>query len=66
MPDCLGIVKILLQDTHGRQRHRVSSREDKVFHALSEQGGDCSLDHIVLGHEEYFSFADAGLLQDSE
>ncbi len=23
------------------------------------------LDHVVLGHEEYFSFADAGLLQDS-
>ncbi len=24
------------------------------------------LDHIVLGHEDYFSFADAGLLQESE
>lgn len=23
------------------------------------------LDHVVLGHEDYFSFADAGLLQDS-
>ncbi|HYK89699.1 MAG TPA: JAB domain-containing protein [Acidobacteriota bacterium] len=24
------------------------------------------LDHIVLGHDDYFSFADAGLLQDSD
>ncbi len=24
------------------------------------------LDHVVLGHEDYFSFADAGLLQDQE
>jgi DNA repair protein RadC len=43
------------------------SREDReCTHRLLRAGkilGIRVLDHIVLGHDEYFSFADAGLLQ---
>jgi DNA repair protein RadC len=46
------------------------SREDRdCTQRLSRAGkilGIRVLDHIVLGHDDYFSFADAGLLQESE
>ncbi len=48
----------------------VPSREDReCTQRLCRAGkilGIRILDHVVLGHEDYFSFADAGLLQEDE
>jgi DNA repair protein RadC len=46
------------------------SREDRECTQRLQRAGKILgirvLDHIVLGHTDYFSFADAGLLQDTE
>ncbi len=48
----------------------VPSKEDKDCTSRLHQAGKILgirvLDHIVLGHDDYFSFADAGLLKDLE
>jgi DNA repair protein RadC len=55
---------------HGQPGDPAPSREDRdCTSRLCEAGkilGIRVLDHIVLGFDDYFSFADAGLFQQSE